>query len=210
MKRPTVTRLCEHGAPKDTFDRPDNKNNIIDVIEPSNVRQQTRSSRTTTTRVKAQQQQPESPLHRSSRIRNRAVALATTVTNKNDDRQSICTTAERKKKVDTSSSIAEHEETTGRHMDWQNFRIVWRDNKVYRLLIKDSLIIRAHEPWLNRSTHSVPPLVFPEGLEWHLVPDPNGWTRCPSLYRLRRTTRGTKERRRRLMTTTMIITATTE
>ena len=96
------------------------------------------------------------------------------MTNTNDVRQSFHTTTERKKDVDTSSSIAEHEETTGHHMDWRNFRIVWRDNNVYRLLIKESLIIKAHEPRLNRTTHSVPLLVFPEGLERHLVPDPNG------------------------------------
>ena len=169
-KRQTVTRLYEHGAPKNTFDPPANN---INVAEPINVPQQTRSSRNTTSRAKAQQQ-PEPPLRRSSRIRNRPVALATTVTNKNDDRQSIHTTAVRKKNVDTTSSIAEHEETTGHHMDWQNFRVVWRDNNVYCLLIEESLVIRAHEPRLNRTTHSVPLLVFPEGLERHLVPDPNG------------------------------------
>jgi hypothetical protein len=97
-----------------------------------------------------------SRIRRSSRIRNRT------------------TTSERKKGVGTSASFAEHEETTGHHMDWKNFRIVWRDNNVYRLLIKESLIIGAHEARLNRTTHSVPLLVFPEGLERHLVPDPNG------------------------------------
>ena len=60
-------------------------------------------------------------------------------------------------------------------MDWKNFRIVWRDSNVYHLLIKESLVIRAYEPRLNRTTHSVPLLVFPEGLERHLFPDPNGW-----------------------------------
>ena len=72
------------------------------------------------------------------------------------------------------SSLAEHEKITGHHIDWQNVRVVWRDNIGYRLLIKESLVIRAHEPQLNRTTHSVPLLVFPEGLERSLVPDPNG------------------------------------
>ena len=81
---------------------------------------------------------------------------------------------DRTKEVDTSSLIAEHEETTGHHMDWKNFRIIWRDNNVYHLLIKESLIVRAHEPRLNRTTHSVPLLVSPEGLDQHLVPEPNG------------------------------------
>ena len=45
---------------------------------------------------------------------------------------------------------------------------------LYRLLIKESLVIRAYEPRLNRTTHSVPLIVFREGLERNLVPDPNG------------------------------------
>ena len=47
-------------------------------------------------------------------------------------------------------------------------------NIAYRLLIKESLVIRAYGPRLNRTTHSVPLIVFPEGLERNLVPDPNG------------------------------------
>ena len=96
------------------------------------------------------------------------------VTNTNDVRQSFRATTERKKDVDNSSSIAEHEETTGHHMDWKSFRIVSRDNNVYRLLIKDSLTIRAHEPRLNHTTHSESLLVFAEGLERRVVPDANG------------------------------------
>ena len=110
--RQTVTRLCEHGTTKDTFNPPANH---IDVVEPINVRQQTRSSSNTKTSAKAQQTEP--PLRRSSRIRNRTIALATTVTKTNDDRQSVHVTTDQKKNVDTSSSIAEHEETTGHHMD---------------------------------------------------------------------------------------------
>ena len=176
-KRQTVTRLCEHGAPKNTFDQPNNNNNNshVEREEPITVQQQTRPSRKTTTKEKAQQQQ-QPPLRRSSRIRDRAAALAIPVTNTNNDRQSdhTTTTKERTKNVDSSSAIAEHEEKNGHHMDWKNFRIVWRDNIVYRLLIKESLVIRAYEPRLNRTTNSVPLLVFPEGLERHLVPDPNG------------------------------------
>ena len=199
-KRRTVTRLCEHGAPKDTFDRETNNN--VDRAQPITVQQQTRSSRNTTVKMKAKQQQQHQtpPLRRSSRIRNRTATLATTVTNTNDDRQSDHTTKtkERTKNVDNSSSIAEHEESTGHHMDSKNFRVVWRDSNVYCLLIKESLIIKAHEPRLNRTTHSVPLLVFPEGLERHLVPDPNGWPFYPfSLSIEQKTPREAKNRRRR-------------
>jgi hypothetical protein len=72
------------------------------------------------------------------------------------------------------SFLAEHEKNTSHHIDWQNTRVLWRDNNPYRLLIKESLVIRAHEPQLNRTAHSVPLLVFHEGLERSLIPDPNG------------------------------------
>ena len=81
-KRQTVARLCEHGAPKDTFDR--KTNNIVNGVQPITVQQQTRSSRNTTIEPKAKQQEPS--LRRSSRIRNQTVALATMVTNTNDVR----------------------------------------------------------------------------------------------------------------------------
>ena len=174
-KRQTVTRLCEYGAPKDTFDRETNNN--VDRAQPITVQQQTRSSRNTTTKTKAKQQQQDPPLRRSSRIRDRTVALATPVTNTNDVRQSDHRTKarERTKNAANSWSVAEHEESTGHRMDWKIFRALWRDNNVYRLLIKESLVIRAYEPRLNRTTHSVPLVVFSEGLERHLVLDLNGW-----------------------------------
>ena len=94
MKRQTVTRLCEHGAPKQTFDRKTNNN--VDGVQPITIQQQTRSSRDTATKEKAiQQQQPS--LRRSSRIRNRTATLATTVTNANDDQQSDHTTRTRER-----------------------------------------------------------------------------------------------------------------
>ena len=72
------------------------------------------------------------------------------------------------------SALAEHEKSPGHHIDWSDVRILWRDNVAYQLLIKESLVIRAYEPILNRTTHSVPLLIFPEGLGRDLVPDPNG------------------------------------
>jgi hypothetical protein len=81
---------------------------------------------------------------------------------------------EERKHQRLSLRLAEHEKNTSYHIDWLNTRVLWRDNNPYRLLIKESLVIRAHEPQLNRTTHSVPLLVFPEGLERSLIPDPNG------------------------------------
>ena len=59
-------------------------------------------------------------------------------------------------------------------VDWRNTRVLWRDSNPCRLLLEESLVIRTHEPQLNRTTHSVPLLIFPEGLERSSVPDPNG------------------------------------
>ncbi|CAF4376750.1 unnamed protein product, partial [Rotaria sordida] len=57
------------------------------------------------------------------------------------------------------SSITEHEKETGYHMDWSNFQ--------------ESLLIKAYEPELNKTTHSVPLLVFPDGLRRVLLPNPD-------------------------------------
>jgi predicted GIY-YIG superfamily endonuclease len=178
-KRQTITRLNEHGAPKNLFDRSNNNNNSnVDTVEPIDSQQQVRTSKKTSG-VKPQQQQQQPPVRRSSRVRNQNETLATTVTNDNKDRESAHVVKKRKEKErtkddDNPSSIAEHVQNTGHKMDWRNFRVLWRDNSNQRLLIKESLVIRAYEPRLNRTTHSVPLLIFPEGLERHLVPDPNG------------------------------------
>ena len=116
-------------------------------------------------------------LRRSSRIRNKKKEVVNEVTNTKTDRQIEQATTNRTKNENTNvvlSSLAEHEKNTNHHIDWRNTRVLWRDNNPYRLLIKESLVIRAHEPQLNRTTHSVPLLVFPEGLERSLIPDPNG------------------------------------
>lgn len=73
-----------------------------------------------------------------------------------------------------TSSIKQHEKEIGHRMDWSNFRIIGQDNHRYRLLIKESLLIRAFEPELNKTTHSVPLIVFPDGLPRDLFPNPEG------------------------------------
>jgi hypothetical protein len=100
--------------------------------------------------------------------------LATTVAINGDDRENISDVKKRTKAGENPSSIAEHIHDTGHKMDWTNFRVLWRDNNAQRLMINESLVIRAHEPRLTRTTHSVPLLIFPEGLERKLVLDPNG------------------------------------
>ncbi len=73
----------------------------------------------------------------------------------------------------SESSISRHTQQTGHQMDWENFNVVWQDNHSYPLLVKESLVIKAYEPSLNRTTHSVPMFVFPEGLPRIFIPDPD-------------------------------------
>ena len=58
-------------------------------------------------------------------------------------------------------------------MNWNNFRVVSQDNHPYRLRIKESLLFQAFEPELNKTTHSVPLVVFPDGLPRVLLPNPD-------------------------------------
>ena len=168
-------RLREHGAPKDTFDRnpgTDESENTLDIVSSTkNKTHHNRKSRKD--KIEAKQL----PTRRSSRIRNKKEAMVNNSSNQKIEQQITHATTERTKSDNPDvvlSSLAEHEKNTGHHIDWKNVRVLWRDNISYRLLIKESLVIRAHEPPLNRTTHSVPLLIFPEGLERNLVPDPNG------------------------------------
>ncbi|CAF3427539.1 unnamed protein product, partial [Rotaria sp. Silwood2] len=103
-------------------------------------------------------------LRRSSRIKNKIAAATTTRASTNDTNND--------KKID-KSSIFQHEKETGHRMDWSNFQVVWQDNHYYRLLIKESLLIKAYESELNKTTHSVPLLVFPDGLPKAQLPNLN-------------------------------------
>ena len=169
-------RLEEHGAPNRTLDRQTNIDESDEETATSNVQSNhnPRPGRATTTMV-TNQQAPT--LRWSSRTRNKKKEVVNEVTNTKTDRQIEQATTNRTKNENTNvvlSSLAEYEKNTSHHIDWRNTRVLWRDNNPYRLLIKESLVIRAHETQLNRTTQSVPLLVFSEGLERSLIPDPNG------------------------------------
>ena len=182
-ERQCARRLREHGAPKDTFvkqsstgneDEKEEINNQETTFSKTNSTRRIPRSRRTNNKEEAQQQLPT---RRSSRIQNKSGAVVNKPSNQNIQQQITHDTTERTKNDRTDvvlSSLAEHEKNTGHRIDWENVRVLWRDNISYRLLIKESLVIQAHEPQLNRTTHSVPLLIFPEGLERDLVPDPNG------------------------------------
>jgi hypothetical protein len=73
----------------------------------------------------------------------------------------------------SESSTSRHQQRTGHDMNWRGFKIVWQDSNTYKLLLKESLIINAYKTPLNLTTHSVPMLVFPQGLPRELLPDPD-------------------------------------
>ena len=62
------------------------------------------------------------------------------------------------------SAVKQHENSNNHKIDWTNCNIIARDNKNYQLLVKESLLINEHKPTLNKTTCSVPFIIFPEGL----------------------------------------------
>lgn len=55
----------------------------------------------------------------------------------------------------TQSAVKQHENTYKHKIDWNNFRIVARNNKNYPLLVKESLLINNFEPSLNKTITSL-------------------------------------------------------
>jgi hypothetical protein len=62
------------------------------------------------------------------------------------------------------SAVKQHENSNNHRIDWTNCNIIARDNKNYQLLVKESLLINELKPTLNRTTCSVPLIIYPEGL----------------------------------------------
>ncbi|CAF1691708.1 unnamed protein product, partial [Adineta ricciae] len=64
----------------------------------------------------------------------------------------------------SGSAISRHTIETNHTIDWEHFKLVWQDGNHHKLLTKESLVIQAYQPQLNRTTHSSPMYIFPEGL----------------------------------------------
>jgi hypothetical protein len=184
-ERQGIRRLWEHGAPKSLFKDPlisahdENHTNQEenDNAQPETI-VRTRTTQPTvmrTTRIRAAPYPAPETLRRSSRIRhiNEAhrnlnienIRLNVTTDEQNQNNENKGKTAE--------TSISRHEQETGHQMDWGNFKVVWHDTHHHRLLVKESLVIKAYRTPLNLTTHSTPMLVFPEGLPRDLVPNPD-------------------------------------
>ena len=192
--RQAVRRMREHGAPKKTFDGSkgsgdddDSDDDATDessdepldepvdepVAVPANI------PRSTSHVVTRSQTRSLNMAATTTTASNVPVTRTATIKPSNSDRKKMIKKKKkkktRKKKEPTiiTSSLAQHTKDTGHKIDWANFHVVWGDNHPYRLLIKESLLIQAYKPELNRTTHSVPLLVYSAGLPRNLLPDPN-------------------------------------
>ncbi|CAF1621519.1 unnamed protein product [Rotaria magnacalcarata] len=65
--------------------------------------------------------------------------------------------------ITTTSTIQQHMTSINHKIDWNNWLILDSDNHPYRLLVKESLAITENSPSLNRTTRSIPLVVYPEG-----------------------------------------------
>ena len=55
-------------------------------------------------------------------------------------------------------------------IDWANSQAVCTESDKYKLLIKESLLIKAYQPELNRTTHSIPLHIFPNSVPKQHLP----------------------------------------
>ncbi|CAF3081759.1 unnamed protein product [Rotaria sp. Silwood2] len=63
------------------------------------------------------------------------------------------------------SALYKHHIKTNHTINWKDWKIISKDCKKYRLLVRESLQILHKKPSLNRTTCSVPLIVYPEGLQ---------------------------------------------
>ena len=62
----------------------------------------------------------------------------------------------------SQSAIYQHELETGHSINWTNWKLLSKDKKYYRLLVRESIQISKFEPSLNRTVRSVPLVIYPE------------------------------------------------
>ena len=58
------------------------------------------------------------------------------------------------------TALLKHGQEQGHSIDWENWRILSKDNRTYKVLIRESLEIQRRKPTLNRTTTSGPLIVF--------------------------------------------------
>ena len=60
------------------------------------------------------------------------------------------------------STIHDHAVDTGHTMDWDNWKLLSKDQKYYPLLVRESIQISTHQPSLNKTICSVPLIIYPD------------------------------------------------
>jgi hypothetical protein len=60
---------------------------------------------------------------------------------------------------DSQSAIMKHASNSNHKIDWNNWDIITKEKKHYRLLIKESLAIFKYQPLLNKTVCSVPLII---------------------------------------------------
>jgi len=68
-------------------------------------------------------------------------------------------------KKEINSALYKHIIETNHTINWTDFKVITKDTKHYRLLVRESLAITHQQPSLNRTVCSVPLIVYPEGIQ---------------------------------------------
>ena len=63
------------------------------------------------------------------------------------------------------SALYKHQIEKNHTINWNDWKIISKDCKKYRLLVRESLQILNKKPNLNRTVCSVPLIVYPEGIQ---------------------------------------------
>ena len=64
----------------------------------------------------------------------------------------------------TQSATKQRKNISNHKINWKNFNIIDSDRKRYQLLVKESLLLYNFKPTLNKTTSSVPVIIFPKAL----------------------------------------------
>jgi hypothetical protein len=170
--RQPIRRLKEHGAP-DTIFHQQNSHSVINgnIISQESyplVQHLNNNNQYTTIgpikerhRARGTPYPDPSTLRRSARIQAQRPNSRNNQNNKHHQISII------------KSSINEHQKQTGHQMDWEGFKIVCHETHKQKLLIKESLVIKGYDTQLNKTTHSVALILFPEGIPSNHLPNPS-------------------------------------
>jgi hypothetical protein len=177
--RQPIRRFKEHGAPDLIFQQQnthsDTNGNNMNHTEQPPVQQAIHNNIKTTTRpIQNRHRARQTPYPEPTNIRRSARIQAQRVNSRNDkNTNNNPRNPNINQKTSTiKSSIAEHQKQTGHHMDWEGFKIVYHETHKQKLLLKESLVIKAYNTSLNKTTHSFPLILFPEGIQPNNIPNP--------------------------------------